>query len=473
MCVVSGQAGRILPYVEAAEQQLAKVDRKPMPGDDANRAFAKILHAYLKDFQNQPVPLDSSLEEAYTAIPEGNTGMRNSVAVVLGTIHYMEGDFVNAMRYYEDALERDKRVNGTNAVPISVLRMVWVLQKQGYLHQALALITENENYVRKQGNRRFYIVGVLNLLWGEILLEWNRLDEAETQVREGMRLMEDWPIPQILCLGYSLQARLQTAQKDYISARATLEHAEELRHNNHLHPEFIYALERAQLQLWSAEKNQPALETFVREKYDQTMPESSFRYEARLIEICRALLALGRNLEAVALLERLSASTGERHGSRIAILALLAVAHHGEPALADAALDEALHLAKPEGYQRTFLDGGEPLRQTLKAWFHHNPNAKDTSLRAYAQHVLLAFERSERPFTKAEMTYDLLEPLSQRELEVLQLVTEGLTNQQIATRLVISIRTVKKHMENIYGKLGVQNRTQAVARGRALGLLDL
>lgn len=470
-CVVSGQAGRILPFIEAAEQQLAKAGRKTEPGDDAHRAFAKVLRAYLADFQNQPVQLDSSLGEAYATIPEGNTGMRNSVAVVLGTIYYMEGDFVSAMRYYEDALERDKRVNGTNAVPISVMRMVWVLQKQGRLRQASALVTENERYVRQRGSRRFYIVGVLNLLWGEILLEWNRLEEAGVQVREGLRLMEDWPTPQVLSLGYSLLARLQTAQGDLTGARATLARAEDLQQNNRFHPEFIYALERAQLRFWLAEQNRPAVETFVRETSAGAVLEPRFRYEARLIELCRAWLALGRNQESAVLLERLSASTGDRHGSRIAILVLLAAAYQDNPALAEAALDEALRLGEPEGYLRTFVDAGDPLRQTLKSWLQHYPKAGDDPLRAYGQRVLLAFEKPSGMFTKARATPDLPEPLSQREQEVLQLVAEGLTNQQIADRLVISIRTVKKHVENIHGKLGVQNRTQAVARGRALGLL--
>jgi len=470
--VISGQIGRILPFVEAAEQQLAKAGRKPEPGDDANRAFAKTLRAYLADFENKPVPLDHSLEKAYASIPEGNTGMRNSVAVVLGTIHYMEGDFVSAMRYYEGALELDKRLNGTNAVPVSVLRMVWVLQKQGRLRQALALITENESYVRQRGSRRFYIVGVLNLLWGEILLEWNRLDEADVQLREGLRLMEDWPIPQVFSLGYSLLARLQTSQGDLTGAKATLARAEELQQNNRFHPEFIYALERAQIRLWSAQQNLTALETFARETNASAMVEPRFRYEAGLIELCRAWLALGRTQEAAALLERLRASTEERHGSRIAILTLLAVAYHDDATLAEAALDEALRLGKPEGYLRTFVDAGEPLRQTLKAWLQHHPKAKDDSLRAYAQRVLLTFDRPAGMFTKAGVTQDLPEPLSQREQEVLQLVAEGLTNQRIATRLVISIRTVKKHVENIHGKLGVENRTQAVARGRALGLLS-
>jgi LuxR family transcriptional regulator, maltose regulon positive regulatory protein len=471
-CVISGQTGRVLPFLEAAERRLASPNHKAEPGDDANRAFARTLRIYLADIQNRPVQLDNSLEETYAILPESNTGMLNSVAVVLGTIHYMEGDFANAMRYYEDALERDKRVNGTNAVPISVMRMVWVLQKQGRLYQAFALITENESYVRQRGSRRFYIAGALNLMWGEILLEWNRLDEAETQIQTGLRLMEDWPMPQMLCLGYSLQARLQVAQDDLSGARTSLSKAEGLLQNNNFHPQFINILEQAQLRVWSAEMNRPAIEMFVRDIRAQAVVEPRFRYEAHLIELCRAWLALGRHQEAAALLERLSAWTGERHGSRIEILVLLAIAHDDNPALAESSLGEALRLGKPEGYLRAFLDSGEPLRQTLRAWLQHNPKTKDDSLRVYAQNVLLAFESQMGMFTTTHSTHDLPESLSQREQEVLQLVAQGLTNQQIADRLVISIRTVKKHIENIHGKLGVQNRTQAVSHARELGLLD-
>ena len=171
--------------------------------------------------------------------------------------------------------------------------------------------------------------------------------------------MEDWPIPQVLSLGYSLLARLQISQDDLAGANATLALAAELQQNNHFHPEFIYALEKAQIQLCSAEQNQTALETFVRETSVRAELEPRFRYEAGQIELCRAWLALGRTEEASALLERLSASTGERHGSRIAILTLMAVAYHDDPAEAEAALDEALRLGEPEGYLRTFVDAGD------------------------------------------------------------------------------------------------------------------
>jgi LuxR family maltose regulon positive regulatory protein len=181
---------------------------------------------------------------------------------------------------------------------------------------------------------------------------------------------------------------------------------------------------------------------------------------------------LGNHQEAEKLLSRLSASTGERLGSRIIILTLLAAACKEQPSLADQYLEEALRLAEPEGYIRTFLNMGNPLWTILKSWLNHQPENDDESLKSYAYKIILAFEANTNIRAESEKENILPETLSQRELEVLQLVAEGLTNQQIATRLVISIRTVKKHIENIHGKLGVKNRTQATTRARSLGLLD-
>jgi LuxR family transcriptional regulator, maltose regulon positive regulatory protein len=410
MSIIRGQSRRIQPLVNAAEQQLARSDRRHEPGDSANQAFVKILRAYLLDFENQPLKLDSSLAEAYSAIPEDSTGMRNSIAVVLGTLHYMEGDFGGAMQYYREAIERDKRVNGTNAIPISVLRMVWVLQKEGRLRAALALVTEHERYVRRRGNRRFYIAGVLNFLLAEILLEQNQLDEAEIQLEEGLRLMADWPMPQVYSMGYCLQSRLKIVKGDLSGARETLAIAEELQQNNDFHPEFLYNIERTQLLLWSAEQNQFALEAFAQQVITLVMPELPFRYEARLIQLARAWLVLDRHREAVELLERLSQSTGERKGSRIAILALLVSAHHAETVLAEAALDEALRLAMPEGYLRTFLEAGESLRQTLESWLKNNDNAGDDALRSYARQILRAFERPSTVLEKATEQTTVVDP---------------------------------------------------------------
>jgi LuxR family maltose regulon positive regulatory protein len=471
--VITGKMDQILPLVDAAENQLAGLNWKSRTDDEILRAFARILRIYISDFQNQSVDLDKSLAEAYGSIPESNSGMRNSVAIILGTIHYMENDFPTALRYYEDALECDKRLKGTNAIPISVLRIVWVLQKLGQLRQAMTLITKYERYVQQQGRRRFYIAGVLNLLMGEILYEWNRLDEAETQIREGLLLIKDWPSPSIIMVGYCLLTRLQIAQNNLPEARKTFLQVEELKHDNLFHPEFRNILEQTQLRLRIVEENWLEIEGFTRKKIPLVPFFSSFRYEAELLGLCRAWIALGHHQKAMDLLTRLSTSTGERKGSRLIILLLLAISSSKQPSLAEGYLEEALRMAEPEGYFRTFIDLGRPLWEILRIWFNHHQEINDESLRSHAYQILLAFETSTVMGTQPEKENDLPEPLTQREIEVLHLVAEGMTNQQIANQLVISVRTVKKHIENIHGKLGVQNRTQATTRARSLGLLDI
>src|SRR5262249_25892808 len=147
-----------------------------------------------------------------------------------------------------------------------------------------------------------------------------------------------------------------------------------------------------------------------------------------------------------------------------------------------------------EGYLRVFLDAGEPMQQALRALLKTSHirasiSPVPSALASYAHTVLAAFEREQRqeatqetipPVSRAlpttsssssQTAQQLLEPLTQREQEVLRLLAEGASNQEIARQLVVSLATVKKHVANILSKLGVENRTQAVVRARSLSLL--
>jgi len=173
------------------------------------------------------------------------------------------------------------------------------------------------------------------------------------------------------------------------------------------------------------------------------------------------------------LLERLlqTAEEGGRTGSVIEILVLQALAHEAQgnvpPALVS--LERALTLAEPEGYVRIFVDEGPPMAHLLYEAATRGV-APD-----YVQRLLAAFPVSEpeQAHTLSPKSHEpeWVEPLSKRELEVLQLIAKGLTNQEIGSRLFLSLNTVKAHTRNIYGKLGVHSRTQAVARARAFGVL--
>jgi LuxR family maltose regulon positive regulatory protein len=161
------------------------------------------------------------------------------------------------------------------------------------------------------------------------------------------------------------------------------------------------------------------------------------------------------------------------HVLDILLLKALTYQEQGNLAPALSALASALELAEPEGYIRTFVGEGPAMATLLR-----KIRATQGREAGYVERLLQAFDQGEEPVVSASLQdgrpkapQPLIEPLSDRELEVLQLMATGASNQNIAEALVIAVNTVKRHARNIFDKLGVENRTQAVARARALGLL--
>jgi LuxR family maltose regulon positive regulatory protein len=192
------------------------------------------------------------------------------------------------------------------------------------------------------------------------------------------------------------------------------------------------------------------------------------------VVLARLLVAQERLDEASRLLERLfaAAKAGGQTTRLIEILLLQAMTFHarGDTTRALGKLEHAFKLAEPEGFVRIFVDEGPPMARLLYEALTRGI-APD-----YARRLLAAFpikepEQTDPPRAQAPQS-ELIEPLSEREIEVLELIAEGLTNQEIANRLYLALNTVKVHTRNINGKLGVHNRTQAVARARALGILS-
>jgi LuxR family maltose regulon positive regulatory protein len=175
--------------------------------------------------------------------------------------------------------------------------------------------------------------------------------------------------------------------------------------------------------------------------------------------------------QAINLLERLleAAHAGERTGSAIDILIQQALAHeaHGDIPRALRPLERALVLAAPEGYVRIFVDEGDAMRNLLR---HVAPSSPASSS---ARHLLRAFDESVQPSAAPPpiSTTALAEPLTTRQIEILRLIAAGLRNQEIADRLFLSLPTVKRHIANAYGNLGVTHRTEAIARANELNLL--
>jgi LuxR family maltose regulon positive regulatory protein len=185
--------------------------------------------------------------------------------------------------------------------------------------------------------------------------------------------------------------------------------------------------------------------------------------EVQQVNLARVRLAQDRAEEALAIAARYApeAEAAGRRARVIEFSLVSAVARQrmGDREGARAALSKALALGQPSNYRQIFLEAGAPVGRLLAAL----PAPQQT---AYVRALRQLFS----PGSSAD-AQPLIEPLSARELEVLQLIAAGLSNKQIAAQLVVSLNTVKKHTTHIYGKLGISGRTQAVARARALQLL--
>jgi LuxR family maltose regulon positive regulatory protein len=158
----------------------------------------------------------------------------------------------------------------------------------------------------------------------------------------------------------------------------------------------------------------------------------------------------------------------------IEIQLLQALAHqmHGEETQTLDILSEAIRLAEPEGYIRTFVDEGAPMEALLYRLRRRDGKHKPTP---YLDRLLDAFQQESKTHEwvgESIKKQPLPEPLSERELQVLQLLARGASNQEIAQKLVIVVDTVKRHVSHVFSKLGVSNRVQAVRQAQALGLFD-
>ena len=329
----------------------------------------------------------------------------------------------------------------------------------------------------------------------ELYRERNDLQTATQHLLRSKELGEFAGLPQNRYRWCVAQARIREAQGDLDGALDLLYEAERL-YMGDFFPN-VRPIAAWKTRVWVAQGKLAEALDWARELGLSVSDDLSYLREFEHITLVRVLLARYKSeraehsmLEAMELLERLlqAAEEGERTGSIIEILLLQALARQvqGDLSAALVPLERALSLAEPEGYVRVFVDEGPPmavLLAKLPERSRKRPRAASTNvLLAYIER-LLALLRGERvqegisPAATSSSTaltpaQSLLDPLTERELEVLRLIAAGLSNREIAARLVLALSTVKSYVNTIYGKLQVESRTQAVARARALHLLS-
>ncbi len=315
---------------------------------------------------------------------------------------------------------------------------------------------------------------------GNLFREWNDFSSAFVHLEAGLDLYRY--IGGLLAMTWAVYlplARVYLAQGKWEEAFAALSHIAEAAHATaSAHSTALVSAWQARFHLafgdveaaarWAREQGL-SIQALPANLADLTYPEMTSMTLARLS------IAQGQARAALPLLEHLLTKAEKTHrtASALELLLIQSQAYEtiGQKEQALMLVKQALQRAEPEGYMRLFLDEGPLIGKLLL-----NLRESNREQHAYLHLLLAAFPQQEpmRPLDEgkpAQRSQPLLDPLSERELEVLRLIAAGASNEEIAGQLVIAISTVKRHVSNIFGKLGVSNRTQAVIYAQSIGLL--
>jgi LuxR family maltose regulon positive regulatory protein len=391
---------------------------------------------------------------------------RMVVSFIMGLVQKSSGDLSAAEKTLSNAAALGQEQGNVQIVAVASGHLASVQATQGRLRRAVQTWQCGLQLVQEMAGRRSPLSGLLQAELGNLLFEQNDLEAALHHLREGIAVAKPWSYWDTLVLGYTGLARVKAAQGDIGGAFAALDELAALGQNN---PQTVMpAVESFRAKLWAVQGEVDRARRWAeRTGLDADSEIDVFR-EGELVILAHVLMAQKEWDKATSLISRLLDATeaGKRWRCVIELLALQALIldAQGKQDEALEVLARALTLAEPEGYVRTFVDESEPMAALLRR------AASRGIAPGYTPKLLAAFE----PDTisgKPPAATTLIEPLSERELEVLRLLKTELSGPEIARELTIALPTLRFHTRNIYGKLGVHNRIQAVTRAETLGLL--
>ncbi len=454
--------------VQEGARRLEALDER-VSGHTPDAASGLIFagHTYLAYHKRNVPAMIHYANQALTYLPQDNHLWRGGISVVLGNAHTHRGNIAAAKEVFEKALRLGQSTNNDLLTLTASIHYAISNINQGNLYQAVEICRQQ---LSREHLRQLPAFGTLSAVWGDVLREWNQLEEAERRIQLGYELSQRGR--GVAMWGWSnlAMAKLFFSKGAHDALERALQDLETLVYQSEA-PAWI----KPSLTSWKIRSLlargdlSDAIKHFEEAKRNLN-DEPSFLQLDLFIASARVDLARGTFYDdplaissATALLQGLKTLT-EDNGwfkKHLQVLILLSQAFHlqKEEKKTMATLNQALTLAELQGYIRLFLDEGEPMPTLLR----QAEGRKDIS--SYVRKICAA-ARIETGLEKKPPS-----PLSKRELEILSLMSQGLSNAEIAELLYITTGTVKVHASHIYQKLGVKGRMQAVNWAQELGLL--
>ena len=466
-----GKMSEAETYLDFAQQALDRPEiasKLPVGDLEYDGLPAEILgfRALIANTKNDSRQAVELANQALALAPEKAHTIRGIAYNDLNAAYRSLGEMDKAIEACRLGLKEAQAGHETGTV-VSSLQMLGVtLAIQGRLHEAAQVYREGMEFAQMKGQANFPAYGLIRIRQAELLYEWNRLGEAEDLLTLGLERCKFGGSLWGMIYGRCLLCRILFAREDLQGARRVLSEAEGI-------------LSKTAGAYYSEELNRKVALTKARLGLmeDAEMAElkepGALGDNPTMVQVERALfhVSLQATLkkteqlsEILSELERVTSQQGNRTWLIQALIPQAVIwQRKGHHARALTSLEKALSLAESERFVRVFLDEGEPMAELLRHARSHGIAPK------YVAKLLAEFDKEigKTPVQKQP----LIEPLSERELEILRLVAAGKSNQHIADALIIATGTVKKHLNNIFGKLGVESRTQCIARAREINLL--
>jgi LuxR family maltose regulon positive regulatory protein len=440
-------------------------------------AMIALDRAYNAQVQGDLSVTVSYAELALQLIAADDVYRRAQATVMLIFTHWANGNLAAVLQMMNDWMNSMQQLGNIVFVVASAFAVADILVAQGRLREAVRTYQQSLQLAADHGPEAQSITAHHHLGLALLYREMQNDAAVGPHLQKAQELGEqttlvDWPYRWRLA-----QARLKQDEGDLDAALDLLDEAKRVYVKNPV-PD-LRPIEALKAQVYLRQGRLGQAQVWVRERGLSTGDEINYLHEFEYITLARVLMAEGSNQPAGELLERLrqAAEAQDRLGSVIEILIVQALAcqAQGNTPAALASLERALTLAEPEGYVRIFVDVGEPMRLLMveyRLWIEKQAREAHKPI-GYVDKLLAAFAQTAAipQSTVSHPPSALIEPLSQRELEILRLIAQGLSNAEISQRLFLALSTIKGHNLKIFGKLQVQNRTEAVARARELGLL--
>jgi len=451
--LVIGQTTRAEQTLQAAEAALQGTEPDDKTQDLVGRIAA--IRATLAASQNQVENIIAQSRRALEYLHPNNLAFRTSTAWKLGFAYHLQGDRAAASRAYTEVISIGQASGNIIFTIMATIGLGGLQEADNQLHLAAQTYRRS---LQLFGEQPLPVACEAHLGLARIFYEWNDLDAAQQHAQQSVQLARQTESTDRVVACEVFLARLKLAQGDVAGAAALLAEAgQSARQHN-----FVYRIpEVAAAQVLTLlHQGHLAAATHLAQTHELPLSQA------------RVHLAQGDTSAALAVLapwrQQMEAKGWEDERLKVMVLQAVALQAHGEQDQAVQLLCDALALASPGGFIRLFVDEGLPMAHLLS-------EAEAIGMMPdYTGKLLAVFkaEEQKREDTSSRLPAQrMFEPLSRRELEVLHLMAQGLSNQEICERLFLALDTVKGHNRNIFGKLQVQRRTEAVARARALGLL--